>query len=264
MKNPATGTKRMLVVEDEPAIAQICLRTLISEGLEVDIAVDGNVAKDMLEKKDYSLCLIDVRTPVMDGKQLYQFIIKRHPKLVNGVMFTTGDVMDGYTERFLELTGRPFIFKPFTPDRLRTIVRETLCLMKKMSKKQAQIQLMVKKKILIADDEQAVRELVKRLLSQNYIILEAKDGAIAVDIARREKPDLILMDIMMPMVDGYNACYQIKRDKATKAIPVVMLTGIDHELNKRLSWEVGAKGYITKPFSLQDLLDAIGLFLPAS
>jgi len=131
MKNPAAGGKRILVVEDEPAISQICLRALTSEELEVDIAVDGNVAKDMLEKADYDLCLIDVRTPVMNGKQLYQFIIRKHPKLVNGVMFTTGDVMDGYTERFLELTGRPFILKPFTPDGLRTMVRETLSPMKK-------------------------------------------------------------------------------------------------------------------------------------
>ena len=130
MKNPAAGVKKILVVEDEPAIAQICLRTFTSEGFEVDIAVDGNVAKDMLEKEDYDLCLIDVRTPVVNGKQLYQFIIRKHPKLVSGVMFTTGDVMDGCTERFLELTGRPFILKPFTPDGLRTMVRETLSPMK--------------------------------------------------------------------------------------------------------------------------------------
>jgi len=133
-----------------------------------------------------------------------------------------------------------------------------------MSKKQAQIQLTVKKKILVADDEQTVRALVTRLLSQNYVVLEAKDGAIAVDIARREKPDLILMDIMMPKVDGYTACHQIKQDQATKAIPVVMLTGVGHELNKKLSWEVGATGYITKPFILQDLLDVINPLLPAS
>jgi len=131
MKNPAAGAKRILIVEDEPAICQICVRVLTSEGFEVDIAVNGSVAKDMLGKEDYDLCLIDIRTPVMNGKQLYQFIIRKHPKLVNGVMFTTGDVMDGYTERFLELTGRPFILKPFTPDGLRTIVRETLSPMKK-------------------------------------------------------------------------------------------------------------------------------------
>jgi len=131
MKNPAAGAKRILIVEDEPAICQICVRVLTSEGFEVDIAVNGSVAKDMLGKEDYDLCLIDIRTPVMNGKQLYQFIIRKHPKLVNSVMFTTGDVMDGYTERFLELTGRPFILKPFTPDGLRTIVRETLSPMKK-------------------------------------------------------------------------------------------------------------------------------------
>lgn len=131
MKNPAAGAKRILVVEDEPAIAQICLRALTSEELEVDTAVNGDVAKDMLEKEDYDLCLIDIRIPIVNGKQLYQFIIRKHPKLVNGVMFTTGDVMDGYTERFLELTGRPFILKPFTPDGLRTMVRETLSPMKK-------------------------------------------------------------------------------------------------------------------------------------
>ncbi len=131
MKNLADGAKRILVVEDEPAIAQICLRALTSEGLEVDTAANGDVAKDMLEKEDYDLCLIDIRIPVVNGKQLYQFIIRKHPKLVNGVMFTTGDVMDGYTERFLELTGRPFILKPFTPDGLRTMVRETLSPMKK-------------------------------------------------------------------------------------------------------------------------------------
>jgi len=131
MKNPAAGAKRILIVEDEPAICQVCVRVLTSEGFEVDVAVNGSVAKDMLGKEDYDLCLIDIRTPVMNGKQLYQFIIRKHPKLVNGVMFTTGDVMDGYTERFLELTGRPFILKPFTPDGLRTIVRETLSPMKK-------------------------------------------------------------------------------------------------------------------------------------
>jgi len=126
MKNPAAGVKRILVVEDEPAICQVCLRALSGEGLEVDIADNGNVAKDMLETKDYDLCLIDIRTPIMNGKQLYQFIIRKHPKLVNGVIFTTGDVMDGYTERFLQITGRPFILKPFTPNGLRNIVREAL------------------------------------------------------------------------------------------------------------------------------------------
>ena len=122
---------RILVVEDEPAICEVCLRVLTSEGFEVDIAVNGDVAQDMLNKKDYALCLIDIRTPVMNGKQLYQIIIEKHPELAKGVIFTTGDVINGYNQRFLELARRPFLPKPFTPDELRTIVRETLTEMEK-------------------------------------------------------------------------------------------------------------------------------------
>ena len=128
------------------------------------------------------------------------------------------------------------------------------------------------KKILIADDEQPIRSLVKELLRNKYIVLEATNGEIAVDIAssqipdiaRRNKPDLILMDIMMPKMDGYTACSKIKTDQVTKGIPVVMLNGLGHELNKRIAEQIGADGYITKPFSLQDLLDVIGRLLTAT
>ena len=118
-------------------------------------------------------------------------------------------------------------------------------------------QQMDKRKILIVDDEEYVRLLVKSALSRDYAVLEASDGEEAINIAYTQQPDLILMDILMPNLDGYTACYEIKRAQATRAIPVVMLTGIGHELNKKLAQELGADGYITKPFNLQDLLDTV-------
>ncbi len=126
MKNSGASVKRILVVEDEPVIGEVCQRVLNDEGFKVDIAVNGYVAQDMLGEKDYDLCLIDIRTPVKDGKQLYQFIIGKHPELADRVIFTTGDVADVYTQRFLELAGRPYLPKPFTPDQLKNIVAETL------------------------------------------------------------------------------------------------------------------------------------------
>ena len=131
MKSSSAGAKRILVVEDEPAISQVCLRVFTSEGFEVDTAVNGEVAQGMLGEKDYDLCLIDIRTPVMNGKQFYQVIIEKHPNLANKVIFTTGDMMDGTTQRFLELANRPYLLKPFTPDELKAIVRETLKQMEK-------------------------------------------------------------------------------------------------------------------------------------
>ncbi len=119
-----------------------------------------------------------------------------------------------------------------------------------------------KKRILIADDEPSVRSLVKRVLSQNYTVLEAADGEEAVNMVFSQEPDLVLMDILMPKMDGLTACYAIKMNQATKEIPVVMLTALGYDLNRRLSQDImGAHGYITKPFNPQDLLSTIGELL---
>jgi len=127
MKTPESKVKRVLVVEDESAISDFCRRVLTTEGFEVDIAVQGKVAQDMLEEKQYDLCLIDIRLPAMDGKELYQWLKERHPKLADGVIFTTGDVMGGGdTQIFLEQTARPILLKPFTPAQLKSIVKDVL------------------------------------------------------------------------------------------------------------------------------------------
>jgi CheY-like chemotaxis protein len=120
---------------------------------------------------------------------------------------------------------------------------------------------MEKTRILVADDEQYIRLLARRLLSDKFTVLEASDGAQAVDTARKHKPALILMDIMMPNMDGYTACSTIKTDQLTKRIPVVMLTGLGFELNKKLAEDIGADGYITKPFTSEKLLETIGKIL---
>jgi two-component system alkaline phosphatase synthesis response regulator PhoP len=117
------------------------------------------------------------------------------------------------------------------------------------------------KRVLIADDEETVRSLVKRLLGKNCKVLEAENGEEAVKVAVNEKPDLILMDILMPKMDGLTACYAIKRNPATKGIPVVMLTAVDYELNRKLSQDVmGAQDYITKPFDAETLTSVMAKF----
>lgn len=126
MENYGASIKRILIIEDEPAIGEICQRTLTGEGFEVGIAVNGSVAQGMLGEKDYDLYLIDIRIPVMDGKELYQYMSEKYPELTKRVIFITGDVMGGSTQSFLELSGRPYLLKPFTPDELRIIVSETL------------------------------------------------------------------------------------------------------------------------------------------
>jgi DNA-binding response OmpR family regulator len=126
MENTKGSQGVILVVEDEPAISQVCQRTLTAEGFEVDVAVNGAIAEEMLTKKKYDLFLIDIRTPIMNGRELYQHIEEKYPKLTNKVIFTTGDVLDEKLTSLLNGTKRAYLPKPFTPDELKAIVRQVL------------------------------------------------------------------------------------------------------------------------------------------
>jgi CheY-like chemotaxis protein len=122
----------------------------------------------------------------------------------------------------------------------------------------------IKKKVLIVDDEPNVRRLSRAILSKKFDVVEAEDGQQTIDIANVQKPDVILMDMMMPKVDGLTACYAIKQDPVTKSIPVIMVTAVGFELNIRLSQQMGATGYVTKPFTPKDLFDKISQVLVTS
>ena len=126
MESSSGCVKRILIMDDEPAICALCQRVLHGKGFEVDIAVNGKVAQDMIEDKKYDLFLIDIRTPGVTGKELYQWLKEKHPQLVSKVILTTGSVLGKGTMTFIEQTGRPFLPKPFTPGELKAVVREAL------------------------------------------------------------------------------------------------------------------------------------------
>jgi len=121
-----------------------------------------------------------------------------------------------------------------------------------------------RKRVLIVDDEPTVRRVVRKMLAKNYIVLEAENGVEAVNMVRREKPDLVLMDVVMPKMDGVGACRLIKSDPDTKVVPVIMLSARVYELDQKYAKDMGADGYIVKPFGSQELAEAINRLLPSS
>ena len=112
-----------------------------------------------------------------------------------------------------------------------------------------------KKTILIVDDEQSIIDiLVYNLKKEGYNTIEANDGVMAVDMALEKKPDLILLDIMLPKMDGLTAC---KKIKSALNVPILILSAKDEELDKIVGLELGADDYITKPFSVRELMARI-------
>jgi DNA-binding response OmpR family regulator len=116
-------------------------------------------------------------------------------------------------------------------------------------------------KILIADDDPGVRELCRIVLgNEGYDVLEAENALGCVSLTQQELPDLVLLDWMMPEVDGMDALRLLKGDARTQKIPVVMLTALDGLPQITLATYIGADGYVTKPFEVGDLLSLVRRF----
>src|SRR5512137_1443411 len=113
----------------------------------------------------------------------------------------------------------------------------------------------VRSKILVVDDEPEAVELLEFNLRQaGFDVVTAADGAEALKKARTALPGLILLDLMLPEVDGLEVCKMLRRDPATTAIPIVMVTAKAAEIDRVLGLELGADDYVTKPFSPRELI----------
>ncbi len=115
-----------------------------------------------------------------------------------------------------------------------------------------------KKRILIVDDEDDLRNMLKfRLEAMDYDVAEAADGQEGLDKARSDRPDLIILDLMLPKIDGFKVCRMLKFDEKYKHIPIIMFTVRAQEKDKQIGKEMGAEAYVTKPFDPDILLGKI-------
>lgn len=116
----------------------------------------------------------------------------------------------------------------------------------------------MKKKILVVDDDKEILMLVSaRFSALGFQVLLAHNGKEGLKIAETEKPDLILLDVMLPEMDGFEVCSTLKSNPKFKNIPIVMLTGLNQVNDVKIAIEKGANSYISKPFDSQQLVDVV-------
>ncbi|MBI5711773.1 MAG: response regulator [Candidatus Eisenbacteria bacterium] len=124
---------------------------------------------------------------------------------------------------------------------------------------------MAKGKILVVDDEIYIVHILDFSLGmEGYEVLTALDGEQALEKARANHPDLIVLEITMPKLDGYESCKMLKADPSTKDIPVILLSAKGRNVDQKIGFEVGADDYITKPFSPRKLVERINALLGQS
>lgn len=120
-----------------------------------------------------------------------------------------------------------------------------------------------RKRILVIDDSDVDRTFVERALSQNYEVVTAVDGRSGIDVARQRKPDLILLDYVMPGMNGPEVCRILKADQTTESIPVIFLTSMNDANSMSDGFDGGAEHYLTKPIGKEKLLGQVKLRLEA-
>ncbi|HEY9898543.1 MAG TPA: response regulator [Pantanalinema sp.] len=119
------------------------------------------------------------------------------------------------------------------------------------------------KRILVVDDDPNSRKIVElMLMSHGYSLLFAENGLHAVEVALHERPDLILMDMLMPIMNGHEATRRIKEHPNGSEIPVVALTALAFESDRREALQAGCNGYLSKPFNRRELVETVKTFLP--
>ncbi len=113
-------------------------------------------------------------------------------------------------------------------------------------------------KVLVVDDEEYIQHILNFSFgAEGYEVITASDGDEAIKKAKEEHPDIIVLDIMMPKMDGYEACRRLKSDPETRGIPVILLTAKGRDVDRKLGREAGADDYVVKPFSPGRLIERV-------
>jgi two-component system cell cycle response regulator DivK len=116
-------------------------------------------------------------------------------------------------------------------------------------------------RILVVEDDEFNRDLLTQLLEDDYEILAADDGATCIEVAERERPDLIIMDLSLPVIDGWEATRRIKMDKSLKSIPIIAITAHTMPQDEKKARDAGCDDYITKPINEALLFEKLRQFL---
>jgi len=242
----------LLIVDDNAMNRDMLARRLARDGYTITTASDGGEALKYVNEQDFDLVLLDILMPDIDGyKVLEQMKADERTRDIPVVMLTAVHEMDSVVRCF-EMGVEDYLTKPFNIPFVKS--RISSCLRSASVKglidsKGAQPRTQ-EHRLLIVDDNAMNRDILARRLQREGYQITTVDGAHrALELIDKERFDLILLDILMPDMDGYEMLEKLKSVDATKEIPVIMLTAVNEVESVKHCIDLGAEDYLIKPFN---------------
>lgn len=241
-------TKTILLVEDNELNLKLFRSLLKMDNYSVIEARNAEIGMDLAKKHHPDLILMDIQLPGLDGLAATR-MLKQDMNLRDiPIVALTSYAMEGDQEKAIAAGCKGYITKPIDTRSFLDTVAGFVRFTRTQTKSR-------KKKILIVDDDHLnVKLLVTMFTGSDYEILKAYDGEDALDVIGRENPDLILLDIMMPKIDGYRVLEILKSSSNTHDVPVIMITALDSVEEKVRGLEAGADEFLNKPVNKPELL----------
>jgi CheY-like chemotaxis protein len=268
---PDDGTQ-VLIIDDSKTAQQILKKMLTQAGYEVLQGFDGESGIALAQQYKPAFIIMDVVMPGISGFQATR-MIRKDPEIADIPIIITSGSRDAGDQFWLSKIGADqYLTKPFTRGDLFLIMDKILyseILVKDWSKnnelpreivepdqnyEEKNLNVGHEMEILIIDDSKTVQYLMKKMLMQRgYDVLQAYDGKSGIILAKKHKPSLIIMDVMMPGINGFQATRFIRKDLEIAHIPIIIISGNKQASEKFWAAKLGASHYMSKPFSRSDL-----------
>ena len=255
--------EKILVIDREPDIRKTLETLLRKEGYRVRSASGGDEAVDTFKSEPFDLVIMDINIPVTSGLKVLRKM-KKLDKDIKVIVLTGSASIDNAVQALRHYGAFDFLIKPLKNGKQlilsikkalekRRLNKEKNAFVRKIRNHQP-----ASKKILIVDDDFQIQKLLTKVLSaQKYETAVASDGFEAGVKVTEFKPGLIILDLFMPGMDGFEVCKRIKENPLSSQIKILAITGYDTEENKDRILEAGADGYAVKPFVNDELIQQI-------
>jgi DNA-binding response OmpR family regulator len=244
--------KKILIADDDPHIVALISSRLRANQYEVVVACDAVQTMSQVRKEKPDLVILDMKMPAGGGTSVLDNLKMSIDAFNTPVIVITAYPSDQMKQKVLDMGAVDYIIKPLLSEDLLEKVKRAL------QEVEGESLHPKPKKILVVDDNPNIVKLLEyRLKANEYEVITAHDGEEALDKLHQAKPDLMILDVVLPKLDGYKVLSILRADEQYKDIPVVMLTARGQAKDVETGMGLGAISYITKPFRPDVLLGVI-------